>query len=40
LQIRVPALGPAPLAFDFVFPTAKADTDETRTFRLFAGVSR
>jgi outer membrane protein insertion porin family len=40
LRISVPALGPAPLAFDFAFPVAKADTDDTRTFSFFFGVGR
>lgn len=40
LRINVPALGPAPLAFDFAFPVAKADTDDTRVFTFFLGVGR
>jgi outer membrane protein insertion porin family len=40
LRISVPALGPAPLAFDFAFPLAKADTDDTRVFSFFFGVGR
>jgi outer membrane protein insertion porin family len=40
LRISVPALGPAPLAFDFAFPIAKADTDDTRVFSFFFGVGR
>jgi len=32
VRIRVPALGPAPLAFDFGFPIAKEDLDEERLF--------
>jgi len=40
LRINVPALGPAPLAFDFAFPVAKADTDDTRVFTFFMGVGR
>ncbi len=40
LRVSVPALGPAPLAFDFAFPVAKADTDDTRTFSFFFGVGR
>jgi outer membrane protein insertion porin family len=39
-RINVPALGPAPLAFDFAFPIAKADTDETRVFTFFFGMGR
>jgi outer membrane protein insertion porin family len=40
LRINIPALGPAPLAFDFAFPVAKADTDETQVFSFFMGVGR
>ena len=40
LRINVPALGPAPLAFDFAFPVAQADTDETQIFSFFMGVGR
>lgn len=40
LRISVPALGPAPLAFDFAFPVAQADTDEERVFSFFFGVGR
>lgn len=40
LRVNVPALGPAPLAFDFAFPVAKADTDDTRVFTFFLGVGR
>ncbi|MFG0258344.1 MAG: outer membrane protein assembly factor BamA [Phycisphaerales bacterium JB043] len=32
LRIRAPALGPAPLAFDFGFPIAKEDSDEEELF--------
>lgn len=40
VRISVPALGPAPLAFDFAFPIAKADTDDTRVFTFFFGMGR
>jgi len=40
LRISVPALGPAPLAFDFAFPVARADTDAERVFSFFFGVGR
>ena len=40
VRISVPALGPAPLAFDFAFPVAKADTDDTQVFSFFFGVGR
>lgn len=39
-RISVPALGPAPLAFDFAFPVAKADTDDEQIFSFFFGVGR
>ncbi len=39
-RISVPALGPAPLAFDFAFPVAKADTDDTQVFSFFFGIGR
>lgn len=40
LRINVPALGPAPLSFDFAFPVAKADRDETQVFSFFLGVGK
>jgi len=40
LRINVPALGPAPLSFDFAFPIAKALRDETQMFSFFLGVGR
>ncbi len=39
-RISVPALGPAPLAFDFAFPVASADTDDEQIFSFFFGVGR
>ena len=39
-RITVPALGPAPLAFDFAFPVCKADTDDTQVFSFFFGFGR
>lgn len=39
-RISVPALGPAPLAFDFAFPVAKADTDDEQLFSFFFGIGR
>jgi outer membrane protein insertion porin family len=39
-RISVPALGPAPLAFDFAFPVASADTDDEQIFSFFFGASR
>jgi len=40
LRVVVPMLGPVPLAFDFAFPVAMADTDETQVFSFFVGFFR
>lgn len=40
LRINVPALGPAPLAFDLAFPVASADGDDEQTFSFFFGAMR
>jgi len=40
LRITVPAMGPAPIALDFAFPVAKADTDETQVFSFNIGLQR
>ncbi len=40
-RINLPAAGlGAPLAFDFAFPVAHADTDETEVFSFYLGVGR
>lgn len=39
-RIAVPALGPAPLAFDFAFPVAYADTDSRQVFSFTMGLTR
>lgn len=39
-RIAVPALGPAPLAFDFAFPVAFADTDSRQIFSFTMGLTR
>jgi outer membrane protein insertion porin family len=39
-RIAVPALGPAPLAFDFAVPVAYADTDARQVFQFSAGITR
>lgn len=39
-RIAVPALGPAPLAFDFAFPVAFADTDDRQIFSFTMGLTR
>ncbi len=38
LRIKVPALGPAPLAFDFGIPILKEENDETRLFTFTADI--
>ena len=40
LRITVPALGPAPLAFDFAFPILEAEGDENQVFAFFVGINR
>jgi outer membrane protein insertion porin family len=40
LRITVPAMGPAPIALDFAFPIAKADTDDTQVFSFNIGLQR
>ncbi len=40
LRVAIPMLGPAPLAFDFAYPVAKADTDQTRVFSFYMSLIR
>jgi outer membrane protein insertion porin family len=40
LRITVPALGPAPLAFDFAFPILEAPGDDNQIFAFFVGINR
>jgi len=40
LRIAVPALGPAPLAFDFAFPIEDALGDQRQTFSFSMGLNR
>jgi outer membrane protein insertion porin family len=40
LRVSVPALGPAPLAFDFAAPINKADGDTTQVFSFYMGFTR
>ncbi|HEX5106163.1 MAG TPA: BamA/TamA family outer membrane protein [Pirellulaceae bacterium] len=40
LRINVPALGPAPLAFDFAFPLHSAPGDDEQMFSFFFGAMR
>jgi outer membrane protein insertion porin family len=39
-RVNVPALGPAPLAFDFAFPVASAEFDGEQMFSFFFGAMR
>lgn len=39
-RVNVPALGPAPLAFDFAFPVKYQDTDDRQVFSFFMGFTR
>jgi outer membrane protein insertion porin family len=39
-RVNVPAMGPAPLAFDFAFPVASAAGDDKQTFSFFFGATR
>lgn len=40
LRVRVPMMGPVPLAFDFGFPINKTDQDDTQLFSFFVGLFR
>jgi outer membrane protein insertion porin family len=40
LRIAVPAMGPAPLAFDFAFPVLDAAGDQRQIFNFSMGVTR
>lgn len=40
LRIAVPILGPAPLAFDFAAPVAKANGDQTQVMSFYMGFTR
>ncbi len=39
-RVGIPALGPAPLAFDFAFPVAMADGDDERVFSFYMSAVR
>ncbi len=39
-RIAIPAMGPAPLAFDFGFPIAYNNTDDRQVFSFFVGFNR
>jgi len=40
LRITIPAMGPAPIALNFAFPVAKAETDDEEIFTFNIGFSR
>ena len=40
LRVRVPGMGPVPLAFDFGFPVVKTATDDTQVFSFSVGIFR
>ena len=40
LRVNVPAMGPAPLAFDFAVPLTKEDFDDERVFSFYIGLTR
>ncbi|MEZ6135622.1 MAG: BamA/TamA family outer membrane protein [Pirellulaceae bacterium] len=40
LRVTVPALGPAPLAFDFAYPINHADSDDRQIFSFNMGFTR
>ncbi|MEM6363273.1 MAG: outer membrane protein assembly factor, partial [Planctomycetota bacterium] len=39
-RVAIPMLGPAPLAFDFAFPVAKAELDDERVFTFYMSAVR
>lgn len=39
-RMVVPAMGPAPLAFDFAWPIMSQNQDETRVFSFYVGLTR
>ena len=39
-RVAIPALGPAPLAFDFAFPVAMAEFDDERVFSFYMSAVR
>jgi outer membrane protein insertion porin family len=40
LRIKVPAMGPAPIALDFAFPISKEKSDWTEVFSFYVGFGR
>jgi outer membrane protein insertion porin family len=39
-RVTIPAMGPAPLAFDFAWPIMKEDYDRLRVFSFYVGFTR
>jgi len=39
-RLTIPAMGPAPLAFDFAWPLKKESTDRLRVFSFYVGLAR
>jgi len=39
-RVTIPAMGPAPLAFDFAWPVMKEETDRLRVFSFYVGFNR
>ena len=39
-RLFIPAMGPAPLAFDFAFPITSESTDQEEIFSFFIGIGR
>ena len=40
LRITIPAMGPAPIALNFAFPIAEAETDDKEVFTFNIGFTR
>ena len=40
VRLVIPAMGPAPLAFDFAWPIMKQNFDDTRVFSFYVGFTR
>ncbi|HID23420.1 MAG TPA: hypothetical protein EYP14_13625, partial [Planctomycetaceae bacterium] len=40
LRLTIPAMGPAPIALDWAFPVAKADSDDEQVFSFYVGLFR
>lgn len=40
VRLRIPAMGPAPLAFDFGFPVVNDPSDDKQIFSFYIGITR